>query len=56
MFNEADTRARLVDPQLKSSNWDDQTTLREYTITAGKVNIFGDQVVRDEREFEESGI
>lgn len=50
-LNEADTRVKLIDPQLKSPNWDDQNILREYTITAGKVNIFGDQVVRDEKEF-----
>lgn len=50
-LNEADTRAQLIDPQLTSSTWDDQNILREYTISAGKVNIFGDQVVRDEREF-----
>lgn len=49
-MNEADTRSRLVDPKIKSSDWEDRNILREFQITAGKVNIFGDQVVREDKK------
>lgn len=49
-LNEADTRVKLVDPKLKDAFWEDKNILREFQITAGKVNIFGDQVVREDKK------
>lgn len=49
-LNEADTRVKLVDPKLKDASWEDRNILREFQITAGKVNIFGDQVVREDKK------
>ena len=39
-MNEADTRARLIDPKLTESGWDvveDSRIYREYNITAGRI-------------------
>ncbi|EKD99377.1 MAG: hypothetical protein ACD_22C00278G0005 [uncultured bacterium] len=39
-MNEAETRAELIDPQLKASGWgevDDSKVLREYRITEGRI-------------------
>jgi len=43
-MNEADTRAELIDPKLKSCGWgvaEGSKILREYTITAGKLQVGG---------------
>ncbi|MBV6878893.1 DEAD/DEAH box helicase family protein [Epilithonimonas ginsengisoli] len=43
-MNEADTRAELIDPQLKACGWgvvEDSRILREYNITAGKIQSGG---------------
>lgn len=43
-MNEADTRAELIEPQLKASGWgvvDGSRVLREYHITAGKIQAGG---------------
>ena len=43
-MNEAETRAELIDPQLKQSGWgvvDGSKILREYHITAGKIQTGG---------------
>ena len=43
-MNEADTRAELIDPALKSSGWgivEGSKILREYKITAGKIQTGG---------------
>jgi type I restriction enzyme R subunit len=43
-MNEAETRAELIDPQLKACGWgvvDDSKILREYPITAGKIQTGG---------------
>ena len=43
-MNEADTRAELIDPKLKASGWGiaaDSKILREYPITAGKIQTGG---------------
>ena len=43
-MNEADTRAELIEPQLKASGWgvvDGSRILREYHITAGKIQTGG---------------
>lgn len=49
-LNEADTRAKLIDPKLKEVGWTDETIQREFQITAGKVNIFGDRVEREDKK------
>lgn len=42
-MNEADTRAQLIEPQLRSSGWGENGSriLREYHITAGKIQSGG---------------
>ena len=43
-MNEAETRAELIDPQLKAAGWgvvDGSKILREYHITAGKIQTGG---------------
>lgn len=43
-MNEAETRAELIDPQLKACGWgvvEDSKILREYNITAGKIQTGG---------------
>ena len=43
-MNEAETRAELIDPQLKASVWgvvEDTKILREYNITAGRIQMGG---------------
>jgi len=42
-MNEAETRAELIDPQLKASGWGDDGSKvqREYPITAGKIQTGG---------------
>ena len=43
-MNEAQTRAELIDPQLKQSGWgvaEDSKILREYYFTAGKIKTGG---------------
>lgn len=49
-MNEAETRAELIDPKLKSCGWgivDGSKILREYRITEGKIQVGG---VRGKRE------
>jgi type I restriction enzyme R subunit len=44
MMNEAQTRAELIDPQLQACGWgvvEDSRILREYSITAGKIQTGG---------------
>jgi type I restriction enzyme R subunit len=44
IMNEAETRAELIDPKLKESGWgvvEDSKILREYRITAGKIQVGG---------------
>ncbi len=46
-MNEADTRAELIEPQLKSSGWgeiEDSKILREYHITKGKLQTGGERL------------
>jgi len=49
-MNESETRAELIDPKLKACGWgvvEDSKVLREYSITAGKLQTGG---VRGKRE------
>ncbi|HSW69889.1 MAG TPA: DEAD/DEAH box helicase family protein [Gammaproteobacteria bacterium] len=46
-MNEADTRAELIEPQLKTSGWgdiEDSKILREYHITKGKLQTGGERL------------
>lgn len=46
-MNEADTRAELIEPQLKASGWgeiEDSKILREYLITKGKLQTGGERL------------
>jgi type I restriction enzyme R subunit len=46
-MNEAETRAEYIDPKLKASGWglvDGSKVLREYKITAGKIQVGGGRV------------
>jgi len=51
-MNEADTRARLVDPKLKAAGWTDQLVTREFyyqrdiRYTPGKIILVGTQIRR----------
>ena len=40
-YTEADTRAKLIDPQIKSSNWLESNIVREYYFTDGRKLIGG---------------
>ena len=52
-MNEAETRAELIDPKLKACGWgvvEDSRILREYNITAGKIQtggIRGKKIIAD---------
>lgn len=46
MLNEADTRAKLIDPKLHESGWGEDLITREYYFTEGKVYLVGDEVKR----------
>jgi len=54
MRNEADTRATLIDPSLKSSGWSDTQITREHfyqrdqQYAPGRIILFGDRVRRGE--------
>jgi len=48
-MNEAETRAELIDPKLKACGWgvvEDSKVLREYNITAGKIQTGGGRSTR----------
>lgn len=53
-MNEADTRARLIDPKLKQAGWGDSQITREHyyqrdhQYTQGRVILVGDRVRRGE--------
>lgn len=49
-MNEAETRAELIDPKLKAAGWgvvEGSKILREYTITAGKIQSGGSRGKRE---------
>ncbi|MCS7262981.1 MAG: type I restriction endonuclease, partial [Aquificaceae bacterium] len=55
-MNEAETRARLVEPKLKASGWRDTEISREfyysrdYTYTEGRIILSGSDVKRGSRK------
>lgn len=50
MLNEADTRAKLIDPKLKEAGWVETQIQREYPITKGRIFLIGDEPQRKERK------
>src|ERR1039458_7942464 len=45
-MNEAETRAELIDPQLKAAGWgvvEDSRIMREHRITAGRIQANGER-------------
>ncbi|HIC90830.1 MAG TPA: hypothetical protein EYP21_01955, partial [Syntrophaceae bacterium] len=50
MLNEADTRAKLIDPKLHEAGWKESFISREYYITDGRIGLVGDTHVREERK------
>jgi len=50
MLNESDTRAKLVDPQLHRTGWQEEKISRERYITDGRVYLVGEQTKRKERK------
>lgn len=50
-ISEADTRAKIIDFQLKSSGWREEDIRREFCIQKGKIIIEGTEVRRDEKKF-----
>src|SRR3989442_10118137 len=42
-FNEADTRAKLIDPKLRAAGWDESRIRREFYYTHGRVYLVGDE-------------
>ena len=45
-YNEADTRAKIIDPKLLQSGWAEDFITREYYFTEGKVYLVGDEAKR----------
>ena len=41
-YNEADTRANLIDPKLRDAGWNNNLISREYPISAGRIEIIGE--------------
>jgi type I restriction enzyme R subunit len=53
-MNEAETRAELIDPKLKACGWgtiEGSKVLREYPITAGKIQSGGSRGKREIADF-----
>lgn len=45
-YNEADTRAKLIDPNLHTVGWGEELITREYYFTEGKIFLVGDEAKR----------
>lgn len=41
MLNEADTRAKLIDPKLHEAGWEESLISREYYLTDGRIRFLG---------------
>ena len=48
MLNEADTRAKLIDPKLHQAGWDEPRIAREYYFTEGRIVLVGNSHRRQE--------
>ncbi|MBI2577465.1 MAG: DEAD/DEAH box helicase family protein [Candidatus Wildermuthbacteria bacterium] len=49
-YNEADTRAKLIDPALSKAGWKDAQIRREVNFTAGRIYVQGKIVYRGDRK------
>jgi type I restriction enzyme, R subunit len=45
-LSEADTRAKLIDPALRSAGWDEKAIQREVQVTKGRLYLVGDEAHR----------
>ena len=50
MLNEADTRAKLIDPKLHEAGWEESLISRECHLTNGRIRLVGDTHVREEHK------
>jgi len=50
-LSETDTRAKIIDPHLKSSGWKEENIKREFYFKKGKIIIEGNRATRGERKF-----
>lgn len=50
-MNEADTRAKLIDPRLHAAEWQESLIEREFPYKKGRVRLVGDYTVRDAPKF-----
>ena len=50
MATEADVRAKLIDPAIAKSGWDDLRVRREVSFTAGRINVRGKTVSRGKQK------
>ena len=48
MLNEADTRAKIIDPKLREAGWLEDFISREFYFTEGKIYFVGDETKRKE--------
>jgi len=46
LYNEADTRAKLIDPKLHSAGWDEERIKREHFFTKGQIYLVGGKAQR----------
>ena len=46
LYNEADTRAKLIDPALHAAGWDESRISREHYFTKGQIYLVGDKARR----------
>jgi len=50
-ISEADTRVKIIDPQLQESGWKEEDIKREFYLKKGKIIIEGNEARRGERKF-----
>ena len=50
-LSEADTRVKIIDPLLKSSNWVEENIRREFYFKKGKVFVEGNQGRRGGKKY-----
>ena len=43
LYNEADTRAKLINPKVHASGWDEERIKRELYFTKGQIYLVGDK-------------
>jgi len=50
-ISEADTRVKIIDPQLRQSGWKEEDIKREFYFKKGKIIIEGNEAKRGEKKF-----